>query len=739
MPFDGATRYEIQIGAIDRSGQAFASVDRRLKSLEAGIAGMGRGIAAGIGQTVAFGRGLQQLAIVFGVVAAAQKAFDAGLRIGDLGEQAEQVGVNTDQLQAYRLMAAQAGVTNEQLDASLLKLQRSMGAANDGSDEMIARFEKLGVKILDVDGNLRKPAEVLPELSRGLLKVGSDTERASLMAELLGKSGARLKTMLEGWAQGNESLVASAKAQNAVAGPDALKAWDALGDALKVANQRYETLVGEFGKPVALVGLHAINFQLANINSLIHNIKGAWSWLTNANGSSLEGMQKEAAEVQARIDKLSSRQRTTLTEAELQREYARLGVLQQQIADQQTAAYMPTITVTADKPGATNPLGNKTKTAGAKLDDRLKELQAERAALEKALAAFDVRGLDTVAEVDKRLDAQVKLDQKIASLLKDVPPNSALSQQLIQEATAISQLNARLDERKRLLTEAEQVTARFGDGSLAAARATADLNAMLAAGAIDADTYARALKGTKEAAADQERTARGAMGGFDGFRAGMEQYGAEMQKANSAFETGKFTAQEFGSVFTGLNQGLREGKNLWTALGDSATTALGRIADKLIEMAAQNLFAAAFGMGGGGGGGGGMGGGILNLFGGGSSGTAPGLFDGLMGSSFFPTFATGGIPPVGSPYIVGEKGPEVRVDGRPGQIFNRDQWQALAPRESAPSPSIVIHQTVMTGSIVSHAQHEADMARLKREARDGAVAAIVEARRTSASMRRTFR
>lgn len=744
MPFDGVAgaRWQIDIMAADKTAQAFTAVDRRLKSLEAGVAGMGRGMAAGVQQTVAFGRGLQQLAVGYGVVTAAHKAFQAGLRIGDLGEQAEQLGVSTDQLQAYRLMAAQAGVTNEQLDASLLKLQNAMGAANDGSDEIIARFEKLGVKILDVAGNLRKPSDVLPELSRGLLKVGSDTERTAIMADLFGRSGARLKTMLEEWAQGNDRLVASARAQNAIAGPDAIKAWDELGDALKVAEQRYDTMIGTLGKPVALAGLNAINFQLHNINSLINGITKGWNWLTSGPGA--DALAARAKTLQGTIDAMTSGasgEMDDLAKARLQGLYRELGAVQQQIADQQTAAFVPTmpaIEVTAT--GARNPTGKTAAAAGARLDDRLKELQAERAALEKALAAFDVRGLDTVAEVDKRLDAQVKLDQKIASLLKDVPPNSALSQQFIQEATAISQLNARLDERKRLLTEAEQVTARFGDGSLAAARATADLNAMLAAGALDADTYARALKSTKEAAADQERTARGAMGGFDGFRAGMEQYGAEMQKANSAFEMGKFTAQEFGSVFTGLNQGLREGKDLWQSLGDSAVTALGRIADKLIEMAAQNLFAAAFGMGGGGSGGamGGLGS-LGGLFGGGSSGTAPGLFDGLMGSSFFPTFATGGIPPVGSPYIVGEKGPEVRVDGRPGQIFNRDQWQALAPRETAPAPSVVIHQTVMTGSIVSHAQHEADMARLKREARDGAVAAIVEARRTSASMRRTFR
>jgi len=695
MPFDGVAgaRWQIDILAADRTGQAFAAVNRRIDQTNASIAGLGRAMASGVGQTVAFGQGLQRLAVVLGVVAAAQKAFQAGLRVGDLGEQAEQLGVNTEQLQAYRLMAAQAGVGVAQLDTALIKLQNAMGAASDGSDEMIARFEKLGVKILDASGNLRKPADVLPELSRGLFKVESDTERTALMADILGKSGARLKTMLEGWAQGNDRLVASAKAQNAIAGPDAIKAWDDLGDALKVAEQRFETMVGTFGKPVALIGLQAINLELAKINALINGITKGWNWLTSGPGP--DALAARAKTLQGTIDAMTSGasgEMDDLAKARLQGLYRELGQVQREIADQQTAAFvpsMPAIEVTAAGPNR-NPVGKQASAAGAKLDDRLKELQAERAALEKALAAFDGRGLETVDAIDRRLDAQVKLDKKIFDVLKDVPPNSPLAGALTQEATAISQLNTRLDERKRLLTEAEQVIGQFGDGSRAAARETERLNAMLAAGAIDADTYARALKATKEAAGEQERATRGAAGGFDGFMAGVEQYGAEMQKANSVFEMGKYTAQEFGSVFSGVNQGLREGKDLWTSLGDSALTALNRIADKLIEMAMQNLFASAFGGMGGVGGGGGMGGLIGGLFGGGSSGTASGLFDGLMSAGgFFPTFATGGTPPVGSPYIVGENGPEVRIDGRPGQIFNRDQWARMSAGDTR--QPVIVH------------------------------------------------
>jgi hypothetical protein len=58
--------------------------------------------------------------------------------------------------------------------------------------------------------------------------------------------------------------------------------------------------------------------------------------------------------------------------------------------------------------------------------------------------------------------------------------------------------------------------------------------------------------------------------------------------------------------------------------------------------------------------------GILGV--GGNSG-----FESVTSSIDFPGFADGGVPPVNSPYIVGERGPEVRVDGNPGTIIPNDK------------------------------------------------------------------
>ena len=798
MPFDGGARWQIEIGAVDRTAQAFASVERRMESAmatakrqAAGFAAMananpaaqaaayarvandtaraqgvaevnrlaeqsGASLAAlyGVGATQAAGlakatrevaRSIEPLPSLYQTAEVAQNRFvqmgvsklsglakgaigatvalvavekvlSAGFEIGGLGDQSTQLGVTTEQLQAYRLEAARSGVAAEQLDGAIFKLTGQMAAAKAGDDEAIARFQKLGVNILDSTGKLRGVSAVMPEVARGMLGMRDEVERNGLAQELLGKSGSRTITMMESWSRGSAEMVASAREMNAVANGETIRAWNAVDGQLKVVEQQFKVMVATFGLPIAMHHLKHLETVLGGINGTVQAIKTGWQWMTS--GVPAGDLQKRADTIMATIQSMESGAAGTVDDigrARLQGLWSEWNKLQNDIAGQQTAAFMPTITVTADAPGVKNPTGNKAGAAGAKLDERLKELQDERAALEKALAAFDRKGTESVDEIDKRLNNQVQMSKKIFDVLKDVPPNSPLAQQLTQEATAVFQLNLRLDERKRLLTAAEQTTAQYGNGAIVAARATDQLNKMLAAGAIDAGTYARALKATKDAAADQERAARGAVGGLDGFRAGMEQYGADAAKANSVFELGKSTAQDLGTAFKEVNAGLRQGKDLWQSLGDSGLNALTRISDKLIEMATANLFAAAF-PGSSGGGGGMGGGGIMNLFGGGGmGGTSSGLFDGVMDLfNFFPTFADGGNYQAGVPRIVGENGWELDVPRTGGTIYNQRQLAGLLGGGSARNGRIDVHVSL-----------DSDL--LRAEIRDQAGTVVAEA------------
>ncbi|WP_314960955.1 hypothetical protein [Bradyrhizobium cosmicum] len=103
--------------------------------------------------------------------------------------------------------------------------------------------------------------------------------------------------------------------------------------------------------------------------------------------------------------------------------------------------------------------------------------------------------------------------------------------------------------------------------------------------------------------------------------------------------------------FTTFGQQLRQGASAWDAFKSSGLDALGKIADKLASMAADKLFASAFG---------GSTSGIGSLFGLGGAPTMSGVGDlgaGTGGLSF-PMFANGGTLR-GGWGVVGERGPEL--------------------------------------------------------------------------------
>ena len=116
------------------------------------------------------------------------------------------------------------------------------------------------------------------------------------------------------------------------------------------------------------------------------------------------------------------------------------------------------------------------------------------------------------------------------------------------------------------------------------------------------------------------------------------------------------------SLFVEFGQNIRNGASAMEAFGKAGVNALGKVADKLMDMAAQNLWKSAFGGSGGAGG-------LMSLFGLGGGG-APGSV--IVGDYAMPKFAAGTDYAPGGMALVGEKGPEVMHVPRGAQIIPND-------------------------------------------------------------------
>ncbi|MCJ9731294.1 phage tail length tape measure family protein [Bradyrhizobium sp. PRIMUS42] len=133
------------------------------------------------------------------------------------------------------------------------------------------------------------------------------------------------------------------------------------------------------------------------------------------------------------------------------------------------------------------------------------------------------------------------------------------------------------------------------------------------------------------------------------FQAAINEVGNARKQLDSVMVDAMSTNRSF---FVSFGQQIRSGASAWNAFKSSGLDALGKISDRLMQMAADSLFASAFG--------GSSSGGLLGLLGIGS-GSVPVMSSGLgagTGGLSFPMFANGGTL-AGGWGVVGERGPEL--------------------------------------------------------------------------------
>jgi hypothetical protein len=487
MPLDAA-RWQIEIAASDKTAAAFSSATVRMKAFDAQTK------AIGTGGVAAFGRlsgAVSGMVPALSAASVAWSVWQAGMRAADIGEQADQIGMTTDELQAYRLAAAQAGISNEQLDSSMIRLNRAMSEAGAGNVDMIAKFERLGVELLDANGQLRTAADAAPDLARGLLALGNQTERNGLMFDFFGRAGQRNVTLLRELAQGNDALVAAARGQGAIIGPDAIKSWDSVADRMKVVQTQWNTLTASLAAVVALPGIERILEVFESTRKEIQAIERVWNRLTSSRPP-LDTLVKREATIRSTIEAMETGAAGEMDDLAK----ARLAGLKRElkeVTDQMTAAAaveMPEVVVTSGKTGG-SPKGKPSGGGG-------------------------------IAASNRALEESKKL------------------------------LDDMLQNFERLRKAGEGVMDRFGDGTAYAAREIEDLNELLQLGYIDVVAHGRAVEEVTARADDMARAYRGAQGGLDAFLAGIEQGIAAQQRQNTMFEAGQALTRSFDEAIDAL-------------------------------------------------------------------------------------------------------------------------------------------------------------------------------------------
>lgn len=178
-------------------------------------------IGAAIGASVAVG-GQAMLALVTSAVNAADRT----------GELAEMLAVSTEAMSGLGYAAQMSAIDQETLAASMTKLAKLSAEAASGNETAANAFKTLGITAKDADGSIKPLDKLLGEMADKFSGYRDGTEKTALAMEFFGKSGAAMVPLLNRGSEGIADLVNEARALGIVLSKDAADAAGEFNDRL---------------------------------------------------------------------------------------------------------------------------------------------------------------------------------------------------------------------------------------------------------------------------------------------------------------------------------------------------------------------------------------------------------------------------------------------------------------------------------------------------------------------------
>jgi hypothetical protein len=110
---------------------------------------------------------------------------------------ARAVGLQTEEWQKLAYAADFSGVSTEQLQGAMTKLNKFISDAAGGSKNQLQVFNDLGVKLKDASGSLRPTQEIFKDFSDIFSSIGKSVTKSTLEMEIFGESGTKLASLLD--------------------------------------------------------------------------------------------------------------------------------------------------------------------------------------------------------------------------------------------------------------------------------------------------------------------------------------------------------------------------------------------------------------------------------------------------------------------------------------------------------------------------------------------------------------
>ena len=140
-------------------------------------------------------------------------------------------GISTESIQELNYMADLTDVSLDRIRDSLKETTNKMQEAATGTGDAYEAYNKLGVKITDVDGQLRSAENVFYDTIDALGEMKNKTERDALAMDLMSESAQELNPLIEIGSDGLKQYAQEAHSMGYVLDNEALTALTEVDDA----------------------------------------------------------------------------------------------------------------------------------------------------------------------------------------------------------------------------------------------------------------------------------------------------------------------------------------------------------------------------------------------------------------------------------------------------------------------------------------------------------------------------
>jgi len=187
----------------------------------------------------------------------------------------QRLGLSREAYQQWDYVLSQSGVDIQSFQTGMKSLLANMDGVAEGSKEATARFEALGVSVLDADGKMRSQEAVLYDTVAAFQSMENGAEKSRLAQELFGRQGQEILPLLNSEAGSMEALSQKAKDLGLIMGDDAVDAGVQFTDTLDTLKRAIASIKNGIGAELMPVVTGAMQFVIDHMPEIREAVAAA--------------------------------------------------------------------------------------------------------------------------------------------------------------------------------------------------------------------------------------------------------------------------------------------------------------------------------------------------------------------------------------------------------------------------------------------------------------------------------